>query len=151
MPPSINLQYNAPRKQSGFSLIEVLIASLILFLSITLAFNIYRTAIISTDTAQQTLRLQAHIVDIQKLITQQIRRNGFPETMRGEGDFNDLIYSWQATPIARGRAEHPDNEPLGAGFSLFNRGGTVMLLWQVEMAVEYQGKVRQFNFTELTW
>ena len=137
--------------QLGFSLIEVLVAALILFLSITIAFTIYRGSIQSAFSAEQSLNLSAHVMDVQVLVSQEVKNAQQISQINGAGAYGVIDFTWSATPLVQGRAEHPDNPPISQTIPGFTQGATVITLWEVNMELSLNGKSRAFTFTEMSW
>ena len=141
-------------KQQGFTLIEVLIASLILVLSLLTAMNIYQGALANSQSATHTLHFQRHIMPLKTLITQSIRQSSPLNTIQQQLVYADIDVSWQARPVATGLPFHPDNSPLETVVVTNQnnpQGATPVHLWRVDVQLTYHKKQRAYSFWELSW
>ena len=143
------------RYQQGFSLIEVLVAAVILFMVLTASLLIYRSAMSASVGAESALRLSMDVPQARQLITDQMRQ-GFSNPPRsGQFELGDAEFVWDATLAASGQLT--DLEAIEIDQSL-SEGGSVRValdrgfyLWDVSMVVSLNRQRREFSFKEVTW
>ncbi|WP_417705076.1 type IV pilus modification PilV family protein [Rheinheimera aquimaris] len=133
-------------RQSGLTLIEVLIAAVILFAALSLASVTISSLRSNSASAERLITTLQPARMIALSVRQQIRDN--PETARsGSGQLNGVEFSWQAEVIKRGSAPEQFD---------FNSGSVIapperFLLLLVKLQLEYQGRAEQLEFKELAW
>ena len=137
------------KHQQGFTLIEVLIAGVILFMVIASTTLVYRSALLSSNKAQQTLTITGYIPIIADNITEQLQQLdlGTQNKLQGEGGFMDVTYYWQANLIQAKAAQ-----PVLDGFS----GETIAQepryrLWQVDLELNLGATNKRYQYEDLTY
>ena len=136
----------------GFTLIEVLVAALLMFLVITTMMTIYQGAMLSSEKALQQLRFSGVVPELRAQITQDIRTSSTQRTeLNGAGDLGEIQYTWLAQKAAKGRAFHPDNLPGALANDVPDKGTTPLHLWEVKMTLRRNTQVREYTFWELSW
>jgi len=137
------------KRQQGFTLIEVLIAGVILFMVIASTTLVYRSALLSSNKAQQTLTITGYIPIIADNITEQLQQLdlGKQNKLQGDGRFMDVSYSWQGSLIQAKAAQ-----PLLDGFS----GQTVeqaprYRLWQIDLELNLGTSQKRYQYEDLTY
>lgn len=138
--------HNFPRKQQGFTLIEVLVASFILFLVIAAITMVYRGALLSSHKAEQVLRFSAMVEPISEQIRIQIKASEGSE-MQGQGEMGEMSYTWSATVNQQATAPEQFNFESGE----VEAGRVTFYLWHVEMQLQLKTSTRQYQFSELSW
>lgn len=83
------------KQVGGFTLLEVLAASLILFVAIALASMAYQTGIKSEQSAQKKVVLAVALSYIRQSIEEEIRIQ--PDASNGEGQWDNFLYTWEVT------------------------------------------------------
>ncbi|MBF0370848.1 MAG: prepilin-type N-terminal cleavage/methylation domain-containing protein [Magnetococcales bacterium] len=130
---------------TGFSLLEVLVASVILFSAIAAATLVVRGAAISHDRARETIRLAETMTDLGDRIQLQL----LDGNKKGEGYQNGLYYQWQAT-LLKEEVSYPriDSDTLTEAHGLYT-----VSLHQVELTLSPPGLAppRTFSYQELAW
>lgn len=130
----------------GFTLIEVLLAAVILFSALSLAVMALQTLRQSSAQAEKSIKTLDPARMISLIIQQQIRAN--PEAdLQGEGDAQQVHYRWQAKIIAKGSA--PERFDFDAGTSVVPPERFRLFL--VDLELTYQGRTEQLQFKELAW
>lgn len=130
-------------QQRGFTLLETLIAGVILFSALSLAGMALKTARLSSAAAEQNVQLripQAMIVSHIK----QVLRQASQDTMSGEGRLNGVEYRWEANSTERGAAP-----------TVFDVDSNQLIesppkyrLFQVTLALRYGTKTDSLSYTE---
>ncbi|XOV79221.1 MAG: type II secretion system protein J [Aestuariibacter sp.] len=83
-------------KSRGFTLLEVLVAGVILFAVVATTSMIFNNAILSKTKASQSLSLYGYLPVIVEHVTEQIKMG----VMQGKAVFDVLQYDWSAKKIA---------------------------------------------------
>ena len=132
-------------KQRGFTLLEVLLAGFILFLTISVTTLIYKGALLSSGKAERSLAISAAAPAIHRLVTEQVRNIGLSNNSLGDGRYGDIEYRWQATLIYIGKPSLALVELNGL------QDTQVYSLWNVELSLQKGPLVKTYNFTEISW
>jgi Tfp pilus assembly protein PilV len=132
-------------KSDGFTLLEVLLAGFLLFLTISAMTMVYRGAVLSSDKADSSMSVSASAPSIRRLVTAELRASEQEYDRSGFGQFGAMDYSWQAKTVYQGR---PSLEILEV-----NGSGDVVeyFLWEVELTIRKKNLTRKYSFTELSW
>jgi prepilin-type N-terminal cleavage/methylation domain-containing protein len=132
---------------NGFTLIEVLIASLILFVAISSATIVFSGAVKSKQNATSAITNYAYVPILIEHISVQVRRASDNETtLDGQGYLLGADYRWQATierqaPIKRG--------PLGASGP--TDSSRRVLFWRINLNVKHNNKEQDYSFNVTGW
>lgn len=143
------------RYQQGFSLVEVLVAAVILFMVVTASLLIYRAAMSTSIRAESALRLSMDIPQARELITRQMQSGYSSPPVSGQLELSGVTIIWQAQLAATGQLT--DLEAVTVSESGSSPGGrTVALdrrfyLWEVSLQATLGKQRREFSFKELTW
>ena len=84
------------RYQQGFSLVEVLVAAVILFMVVTASLLIYRAAMSTSIRAESALRLSMDIPQARELITRQMQSGYSSPPVSGQLELSGVTIIWQA-------------------------------------------------------
>ncbi|RHW74870.1 type II secretion system protein J [Colwellia sp. RSH04] len=132
------------RRNSGFTLVEVMIASVILFAVITLLYQVVAQSSHSSDIATKNLEIHS----VLPLITGKIKNNLTgefePKSLSGKGDLLEIEYHWTAKKIK--------STPFVQ--SLSNEGTDLIgiaILWQIELELTSSSRTRLLTYQEVTW
>ncbi|WP_448246059.1 PilW family protein [Thalassotalea agariperforans] len=138
---------SAINNQKGFTLIEVLVASFILFLVISTMTMVYRGAMLSSFKAERTLKFVALVAPITENIRLEIKDSLSQTQLSGKGTMGEITYSWNAVTIQQAKA------PLifDAALDELSSGDKVYKLWAVTMELKLKTAVREYQFSEVTW
>ena len=132
-------------KQQGFTLLEVLLAGFILFLTISVTTLIYKGALLSSGKAERSLAISAAAPAIHRLVTEQIRTGGVANNPLGQGRYGDIEYRWQASLAYIGK-------PSLMLVNLNNLEDTqIYSLWTVELSLQRGPLIKSYNFIEISW
>lgn len=141
-------------RSKGFTLIEVLVASLILFLVITTMMSVYRGALLSSNKANHTLVFSTKILQLKTVITENLRKTSSLSSQSGNGRLDTLDYEWIAEPQVTGLGFHPENFPIDMVIATGTnspQGSTPLHLWKINITLYNNNQQRQYEFWELTW
>ena len=131
-------------RNRGFTLLEVLLAGFILFLTLTSMTLIYRGAILSSAKAEEALSLTAAIPSIRVIISEEFHENIKRGSYAGEGVFGSVFYEWNASLKKEGSPSEILQEDSGLSTPL------KYLLWDVRFFASKKGLVREYSFRELS-
>jgi prepilin-type N-terminal cleavage/methylation domain-containing protein len=134
-------------RNRGFTLIEVLVASFIMFLVIASVTMVYRGAILSSGKAERTLLFSSKAESISEQIRIQIQSSNEQAEIQGQGSMGKVNYSWSATPIRVAKAPAQFNLALGE----MDSGKTVFRLWNITLTLTLGLATRSYQFSEVSW
>ena len=134
------------RKQRGFTLIEVLIAAVIMFTVLAVATMSLRSALHASERATRTTELLAPLSWITPTIRDNLRANPAPERS-GEGIMFGVSYRFRATTVRFG-APPRRFDPDAADFLDYQPR---FRLYDVELELERDGETESFIYQELAW
>ena len=138
-----------PSSNQGFTLIEILVASVILFSAIAMVSLVYRGAFLSSEKANNHITITGVLPSVLSTIKQSIRNKG-NSTANQLSDKNStwgVDYHWNANLIENKSAprkldpftQQLDNPPLK------------YKLWLVHLTLVTNGLTKEYNFNELSW
>jgi Tfp pilus assembly protein PilV len=132
--------------ERGLTLVEVLVAAVILFAALSLS------ALGLQSLRQSSAQAEKVIVTLQPArmivlsIQQQIRLD--PQAvLTGQGELNQVSYQWQAQIIASGSAPERFDVDSGSVTVPPER----FKLYQVTLTLNYDGRTEQLQYKELAW
>ena len=131
--------------QRGFSLIETLVAAVILFSVLTSSFLAFQGSIIGSKKAQTRVELLKTVPQIRAEITRRLQGRGLTS---GAGIVDEVHYDWTAEVKAVGFVYDVQS---GSGDDLSVPGERRFSLWNVVLEVGVESSEREFVFTELSW
>jgi type II secretory pathway pseudopilin PulG len=134
------------RPLAGFTLVEVLIASTILFGSLVVISEAYRTSMAASHRAEAVTRLLAPLPLIVKSVRQRLRDNPI-EVVEGSGEIFDVQYRF-AAKTARFEPPPPRFDPDLGGFTTY---APRFRLYDVTVILQAEGYQREFLYQELAW
>ncbi len=138
------------REQRGFTLIEVLIAAVIMFTVLAMATVSLRTAMHASERASRKTELLAPLPWITPTIRERLREypgDNLATERSGEGIMFGVEYRFHAL-LVRSGAPPPRFDPDVVDFIEYApRFG----LYDVELELERQGEKRRFVYQELAW
>ena len=143
---------SSPKKitsYQGFTLIEVLVASVILFSAIATVSMVYRGAFISSETADKHINIAGVLPSILATIRADIRHQGnsISTELADESSAWNINYRWQALLVKHKAAPpvfDPDSGKMTTPPQKFK-------LWSVELVLEYRNLTKSYQFNELSW
>lgn len=129
----------------GFTLIEVLIASLIMFISLGVFTSVYRGALISSEKAELNISRSNSVYLILERISSDLKVNHMKNEMEGEGNVLKVNYQWKAKVSQMSK---PPARYFGSERSQVDH---VMKLWNIELVVIKNGSRKSYNYVEKSW
>ena len=130
--------------QSGFSLIETLVAATIMFSVLVSAFLAFQASITASAKAETRIELLTSVPRVRVSVTEAIRSN---EELSGAGTLGGVSYEWKANAVTQGVALDLD----AAGDTKSGFLERKFNLWRVAVRLEQDSSEREFSFTEITW
>ncbi|MFD2168187.1 prepilin-type N-terminal cleavage/methylation domain-containing protein [Thalassotalea euphylliae] len=140
---------SAKRNQTGFTLLEILIATIILLSTIGIVTEIYRGALLSSSTATVNVTMSSKVPIIAAQIQQQIRSIEDPSLERasGNGEVFETTYKWEAY-VESFRPPIPVFSPESGRMESFPNK---FKLWNVKLTVNYKSRSKDYIFKEVSW
>ncbi len=133
-------------RTNGFTLVEVLIAAVILMAALTAATLNFKAARLNSDQAVASIKM----LQVVPLIVDQIKAElakEAPAELTGAGQLAEVHYNWQAsTVLYKAAPQHFDIDS-----SSFETPAARYRLYQVTLILEYGSKTRQYSYQELAW
>tara|TARA_R110002167_G_scaffold366448_1_gene597401 strand:- start:23487 stop:23936 length:450 start_codon:yes stop_codon:yes gene_type:complete len=141
--------YNLIRKQQGFTLIEVLVAAVILFTSIALVSNVYRGAFLSSDKADKHLVINSVLPAILATVRDDIRTQSYlaDSVIKRNSNMWGINYKWEANLIDFKSAP----ERFDVDFGYLVTPPKKYKLWHVTLIISKGNSFKTFNYNELGW
>lgn len=137
------------KNTKGFTLVEVLVASVILFSAIAVVSMIFRGAFIGSEKADNHINLSAVMPAVLASIKDEIQLQGNTSDtkLNGQAQAWDVSYHWQAS-LLKVKPAQPE-------FDIDTRSMTNppdrFKLWQVSLELERNGIIKNYKFNELSW
>ena len=135
--------------EKGFTLIEVLISSLILFSVLAISTSMYRTSINTMENITSVTLISRAIPSIRENIKTQI----FQKKIKGKGVFNKSIsYTWHCVKIETSKNILSAYDEFTNGLKY---GKFFLVLNNVFLAIKYRNglsiKEKNYQYKELLW
>ena len=131
--------------QRGFSLIETLVAAMIIFSVLVSAFVAFQGSILASGKAQARLDLLAAVPHVRAEISEQLLENSLTS---GQGAMGDVTFDWRAVKHATG---YGGVDEISSERSFQNDRRRQFVLWTVTVDLALSGAKRSFQFSETTW
>lgn len=145
MKRSLNLPTLAAN-QKGFTLIEVLVASFILFLVIAAVTMVYRGALLSSHKAERTLQFSSLVEPISEQIRLQLQSPANNE-LQGQGSMGPITFNWLAVQAFKAKAP----ALLDAESGDIAQGNKTFRLWHITLELQLKNTTRDYHFSEVSW
>jgi Tfp pilus assembly protein PilV len=133
-------------KRQGFTLLEVLVASVIMIAVLSITAVSFQSARRSSETAIATLEMLAPLPLISDTIKAQIRANPI-ESLHGYGQMNDVTYQWVAKTLLFSTAPSSYDAENDVVITFAPR----YRLYQVELTLTLVNKTEHFHFKAVGW
>lgn len=134
------------RTQRGFTLVEVLVAAVIMFMVLATATLSLRSAYVASERAARVTELLAPLPWITPLIREELRANPAPER-EGSGTLFGVDYRYRASTVLFG-APPPRFDPDATDFIEYPPR---FRLYDVELELVREGETESFLYQEVAW
>jgi len=137
------------KQAKGFTLLEVLIASAILFSSIAITTLIFKSSYIASEKAQKRIEQAGVMPALLMQIQEDLRAQSTTasDQLAGQGVIWGLAYQWKAELISfKSPPDQFDNDT-----GLTESKAKRFKLWQVELALDINKKRLDFQYHEISW
>jgi prepilin-type N-terminal cleavage/methylation domain-containing protein len=133
----------------GFTLIEVLVAAVILFSSIAMVSMVFRGAFISSEKANNHMVISGVLPAVLATLRQDIRQQGnlTLTQLTNNGAMWDVDYQWQAALLSYESAPEKFDPQSGKLVTLAPK----YKLWEVQLTLKYKSLLKHYQFNELSW
>lgn len=135
--------------QSGFTLIEVLVASVILFSSIAIVGVVYKGVLVSTVKAENHMHLASVVSTAIDKIERKLKTVGNSEQKEQSGTFMLLGVTANWHGLIEQSTPPPDIFDPDSGKTV--QSEKQYNLWHVELTLKYKGTSQLYNFKGLNW
>jgi prepilin-type N-terminal cleavage/methylation domain-containing protein len=133
-------------RSTGFTLVEVLIASVILFAAITIAADTYRTHLITPEKATATAKMLTPLPLIVGTIRNDLQQSP-TESLEGRGELLGVRYDYRADTLQFAPPPRRFDPDRGE----FRDYPPRYRLYGVKLNLYWQRRSRQFEYRELAW
>lgn len=135
-------------KQDGLTLIEVLVASVIMFAAIAAVSLVYKGAITGSEKAEVNIKLASAFPVVIEDVKEVLRSRNSSEAIDSlKGRVFDVDYQWRAETIRADRAPKRLDTDTGNYVVQPER----YLLWKVDIEMRVGTLTRAFEIYELSW
>lgn len=128
-------------RQSGFTLIEVLVASLILFMAIALVSLAYRTGLNAERAAEKRVLKAVAMEFIKQTVVEELRIR--PNASSGDGEWGEFSYNWKVNK------RYEKWSKAGFDYETGSRQEFGRKLELLDVNIELEGE--EYAFTYLSW
>jgi len=137
------------KRDKGFTLIEVLVASVILFSAIAMVSLVFRGAFLSSEKANNHITLTGVLPSILATVKHNIQTQGNSTNNKLEENNSvwGVEYYWQASLLEQKSAPRkfdPTTQQLDTPPLKYK-------LWQVQLSLMINGLTKEYQFNELSW
>ncbi|WP_462173405.1 PulJ/GspJ family protein [Pseudoalteromonas xiamenensis] len=133
----------------GFTLLEVLVAAVILFSCVMSITLVYRTSLLSAEKAIGKLQQTSIVPSTLKLVQLEMRKNNQPEIgqiIEGNGEQFDIPYHFNAEVIQL--ASPPDKLDYSTGVT--EKHPNKFVLYKVTLEIGIRAKLI-YEYNEIAW
>jgi len=132
--------------ERGLTLIETLIAAVILFSAIAFVADSYRSSVSSSLKASERAELLAPLPLVMSQIRQNLRAQA-SQPVSGEGMIFGVAFAFEATVIE----ERAPPERFNIDFDILENFKPRFFLYQIRLQLRYRGAIESFTYQELAW
>jgi prepilin-type N-terminal cleavage/methylation domain-containing protein len=134
------------KRQAGFTLIEVLIAATIMFVTLAVAAETYRGALLASGRAETVVDMLTPLPLIIAAVASALRDDP-GERRNGENELLGVRYRFEAT-TARFGAPAPQFDPDTGDMHQYPPR---FRLYDVRLTLRYRGETRVYLYQEVAW
>lgn len=131
-------------REQGFTLVEVLIASVLLFTSLGLVYSAFSQSVINTEKAQKIIKLNGAFPLVVSKIKSELNNEIDESKREGTGVISDVVYQWSSKPVK-------ESPLLELETNDFNSQSNSVQLIEVSVVMKVADIERQFSFKETVW
>ena len=131
-------------REQGFTLIEVLIASVLLFTSLSLVYSAFSQSVTNTEKAQKIIKLNGAFPLVVSKVKSELNNKIDESTREGSGVIGDVVYQWSSKPVK-------ESPLLELETNDFNSQSNSVQLIEVSVVMKVADIERQFLFKETVW
>lgn len=131
----------------GFTLIEVLIASIILFMFIVMASQAFSQSALTSRKAERAIKAAGIVPLLIDNIKSQISAEKSVADVSGRGQLEEVTYQWKASLVER-KPPVPGFDPLHEEFRSYQEKYN---LWQVDLTTTVGDYQRHWIYEEISW
>lgn len=137
------------KKQTGFTLIEILVASVILFATITLVSDMFRGAFISSERANRHVTISGIMPIALKQVQAALRHQAksSEQSASGSNVFWGVTVNWQAQRVAFKSAPPLYDYNLGE----YQQVPDKYSFWKVNAQFSYGETFTEYEYYEVSW
>jgi prepilin-type N-terminal cleavage/methylation domain-containing protein len=135
------------RNSQGFTLIEVLIASTILFLFLAMAAQAFSQSAQTSIKAERAAKVAALVPLLVENIRGDIHADKSPSDKHGQGAMLDMTYQWRASLLER-KAPVERFDPSEMEFKTYQDRFN---LWKVDVMIVAGSYQRNWQYEEISW
>lgn len=134
------------KKHHGFTLLEVLVAALIMFTVLSLSALGVQSVRLSSHKSERLIKALTPVRVITMQIKQQLQA-AQSETPTGEGKVQDVVYQWQATLLELKAAPVQLDPDTG----VFTNSEPRFKLYEIQVTFSYDGFTTDKIYREVIW
>lgn len=140
---------NFKHNNSGFTLIEVMVAAVILFSVIATVSMVYRGAFLSSEKATKHVSISAVLPSVLATVKEEIQQQGklSETTLSYKGNAWSVDYQWSASLVQYKAA--PTQYDIDSGTMI--TPPKKYKLWLVDLTLQINGLIKQYQFNEYSW
>ncbi len=132
---------------NGFTLIETLVAALIMFMVLAVCTQLYHSSVVASKKATSSLILLGRFEEARVLVKNEILLRHHSDSIAFTGQMGGISYKVEAELIARGTRQKVFNPETGN----FDQPEEIYKLWDVNLLLMNANSKRAIKYKELSW
>ncbi|GGA98862.1 prepilin-type N-terminal cleavage/methylation domain-containing protein [Agarivorans gilvus] len=138
--------YKSPVSK-GFTLIETLVAALIMFMVLAVSTQLYHSSVVASQKATASLILSGQFEEARILVKNEILRRHNSDAIAFSGQMGDITYEVEAELIASSTRQKVFNPETGN----YDQPKNIYKLWDVKLLLINVNSKRTIRYKELSW
>lgn len=126
----------------GFTLLEVLVASVILFAAVALVSVIYSNVVSTSLKAERAIKITSTMPILVESVANKLQLNTGKTTEKGEGEIDDVTFNWQANKEQSSPMLVNDIDEIISQHNIS--------LWSITLNIQYKNIIRTYNYREFS-
>lgn len=126
----------------GFTLLEVLVASVILFAAVALVSVIYSNVVSTSLKAERAIKITSTMPILVESVANKLQLNTGKTTEKGEGQIDDVTFNWQANKEQSSPMLVNDIDEITSQHNIS--------LWSITLNIQYRNIIRTYNYREFS-